>query len=154
MDIPLLKTVLRYDPIKGTLYRGAKKINGTRRAPGGALVFSLFGKMHSYARVCWVMHHGFIPNQVRHRNDDVTDNSADNLYAPGATDTTHEGIYPYVSIVRDQRTGKHRGYQGSVYEGARRHRTPVVETAEMARDLRLLLAAQVEWLAQQKETPQ
>jgi hypothetical protein len=111
--------------------------------------------MHSFARVCWVLHYGFIPGQVRHRNGDVKDNAIGNLYAPGSPENeTHEGKYPYVSVIRDQRTGKHRGYQGSVYEGARRHRTPVVETAEMARDLRLLLAAQVEWLAQQKETAQ
>lgn len=107
------------------------------------------------ARVCWILHHGFVPNQVRHRDGDYNNFLPDNLYAPGSPENeTHEGKYPFVSVIRDQRTGKHRGYQGSVYYKTRRHRTPVVDTPEMARDLRVLLAAQVEWLASQKETAQ
>lgn len=155
MDIQHLKSCLRYNAVRGHLYRGVKRITGTEKYPGGPRVFSLNGKIYPMARVCWVLHYGFVPTQVRHRDGDYTNFLPDNLYAPGSPEhETHEGRYPYVSVIRDQRTGKHRGYQGSVYHTGRRHRTPVVETAEMARDLRLLLAAQVEWLAQQKETPQ
>lgn len=155
MDIQLLKQALRYNATRGHLYRGVTRILGTEKYPNGPRVFSLYGKMYGMARVCWALHYGLLPTQVRHRDGDYTNFRPENLYAPGCPENeTHEGKYPFVSVIRDQRTGKHRGYQGSVYEGARRHRTPVVETPEMARDLRMLLAAQVEWLASQKETAQ
>lgn len=154
LDIPELKALLRYEPITGRLYRDRKRIYGTPKTPGGPLVFSLRGKMHAMARVCWALHYGFLPNQVRYKNGDHTDNRIDNLYAPGAMELTHEGKYPYVSVIRDQRTGRHRGYQGSVYLDGRRHRTAVVETPEEARDLRELMARWLEYASQPKENAQ
>lgn len=156
LDIPILQALLKYDPASGRLMRGRERIKGTRKYAGGPLVFSLRGKMHSMGRVCWALHYGFLPGQVRYRNGDPTDNRIDNLYAPGATELTHEGKYPGVSVIRDQRTARHRGYQGSVYFGnpIRRHRTAVVETPEEARDLRAALKEWLEWVESQKGTAQ
>lgn len=156
LDIPILKALLTYCPHTGKLMRERTRIKGTRKYVGGPLVFSLRGQIHSMGRVCWALHYGFLPSQVRYRNGDPTDNRIDNLYAPGATELTHEGKYPGVSVIRDQRTGRHRGYQGSVYAGnpVRRHRTAVVETPEQARDLRTALKDWLEWVDSQKGTAQ
>jgi len=162
MDLFLLNALFRYCPKTGRLYRGRKLVPGTPVYPGSkTLVVGVKGKMQNYARICFLMHFGYLPAHVRHRDRDPGNNRPDNLYDPAAEKKPektkqkfHEGKFPGVCVMRCQRTGKHRGYQGSIYFGGKRHRTPVVETPELARDLRLLLAAQVEWLASQKETAQ
>lgn len=164
MDLFLLNALFRYCPKTGRLYRGRSVVKGTPTYPGSkTLVVGVKGKMETYARVCFLMHFGYLPKTVRHRDLNASNNCPDNLYDPArdpkkapakAEKVTHAGKYPGVCVMRCQRTAKHRGYQGSVYHGGKRHRTPVVETAEMARDLLLLLTAQVEWLAQQKENAQ
>ena len=161
MDIRALKYTFRYNPRLGHLYRGTSRVKGTPKYPGGPKVVGFRGRMLSLGRVAFILHHGYAPAKVRHRDGNHENNKIENLFDPAreekaepSKELAHAGKYLGVCVMRCQRTGKHRGYQGSVYHGGKRHRTPVVETAEMARDLRLLLAAQVEWEAQQKENAQ
>lgn len=144
MDIQLLQVLLRYDPVRGSLYRGVRRIKGTERYEGGPLCFSLQGKVYSLPRVCWALYHGSEPvGQVRHHDMDRRNNRPENLFDTRAPVRPHKGKYPGVSVLRDQRTGKHRGYQGSVYVSGVRHRTEVAETPEAARDLRETLQAKL-----------
>lgn len=162
MNASLLKSIFRYDAALGRLYRGRQLVAGTPKWPGGPLVVSVGGKITSYARICFAIHNGYLPAQVRHRSQDQRDNSAGNLYDPShaakkpraAPAAPHAGKYPGVSVVRCQRRGVFRGYQGSVYFAGLRYRTPVVETPEAARDMRAALKAWLEYAAQQKDSPQ
>lgn len=139
MDIQKLKDVFRYNPRTGKLYRGIKRVDGTCSEKGGRLSVGFAGRAVRYARVCFALHFGYLPKYVRHRNGDVQDNRAVNLYDP--EDPTveipqrHEGLYPGVAVVRCQRTGRHRGFQGSVYAGGKRHRTAITATPEEAKVL-------------------
>lgn len=160
MDIRILKAVFRYNPRTGRLYRGRELVKGTPKYPGGPLLVYFERRNVSYARVCFAIHHGYLPAKVRHFGKSA-DNRAENLYDPAklpekSDRQAHEGIYRGVSVIRDQRTARHRGYQGSVYFGnpTRRHRTAVVETPEEARDLRAALKEWLEWVESQKGTAQ
>lgn len=158
MDIRLLKAVFRYNPRTGRLYRGREIVKGTPKYPGGPLLVSFEGRNVSYARVCFSIHHGYTPMQVRHYGKS-DDNRAANLYDPArlaakSDRQPHAGVYRGVSVLKDQRTGRHRGYQGSVYLGGKRHRTAVTETPEQARDLRTALKEWLEWVDSQKGTAQ
>lgn len=163
MDIQLLKAVFRYNPRTGRLYRGREIVKGTPKFPGGPLIVSFQGRTVSYARACFAIYHGYLPKQVRHRNSKSADNRADNLYDPDDNRRglsakierpVHAGVYRGVSVIRCQRTGRHRGYQGSVYADGKRHRTTIVETPEEARDLRTALKDWLEWVDSQKGTAQ
>lgn len=158
MDIRILKAVFRYNQRTGRLYRGRELVKGTPKYPGGPLLVYFEGRNVSYARVCFSIHHGYTPAKVRHFGKS-SDNRAENLYDPAKLPEksyrqAHEGVYRGVSVVRDQRTARHRGYQGSVYIDGRRHRTAVVETPEEARDLRAALKEWLEWVESQKGTAQ
>lgn len=135
MDIQGLKAVFRYSAKTGKLYRGKKRVDGTCSEKGGRLSVGFEGRMVRYSRVCFALHFGYLPRQVRHRNGDAQDNRPANLYDVDEVGAPkrHEGLYPGVSVVRCQRTARHRGYQGSVYHGGKRHRTPVQETPEQAK---------------------
>lgn len=144
MDIQVLSGIFRYDGRLGRLYRGRKLVEGTPKSEDGPLVVTINGKQFLYARVCFALAHGYWPKQARHRNGRVRDNRKANLYDPSAESAAgnahaHAGKYPGVHIVNCQRTGRFRGYRGSAYIGGRRFYTAVVETPEMARDLRKTL---------------
>lgn len=162
MDIEGLKQTFKLNAKLGRLYRGKNLVWGTPKFDGGPLVVTYKGKQVPYARVCYALHHGYLPRQVRHRNGQTQDNRIENLYDPVRVQAEqenggvmpHAGKYVGVYLTHCQYSGKFRGYRGAFYFQGKRHYTPVVETAEMARDLRMLLAAQVEWEAQQKENTQ
>lgn len=143
MEVEHLKGAFRYDGKTGHLYRGRDKIEGTEKYEGGPLLVSFKGRPVIYSRVCFAILHGYLPRQVRHRNGRVQDNRSVNLYDPNATAETgepehlpHSGRYKGVHVVNCQYSGKFRGYRGSVYHNGKRLYTPVVETPELARDLR------------------
>jgi hypothetical protein len=162
VQIEQLKLVFRYNAKVGRLYRGKQLAPGTPKWPGGPLLILFGGKQVSYARVCFALYYGYFPPQARHRNGRVQDNRACNLYDPNKVDPEtgetqalpHAGKYRGVYLTNCQYSGRFRGYRGAVYCRGKRHYTPVVETPETARDLLLLLTAQVEWEAQQKENAQ
>ncbi len=161
MNIDTMRQLFRYNSALGRLYRGRNLARGTPKFPGGPLQISVRGKVYSYSRICFAILYGYLPATVRHKDDDVQNNRGDNLYDPARgvfqahneVVLPHDGRYFGVCVIRSRRTGEIRGYQGSKYIDNVRHRTPVVETPEMARDLRLFLIAELEWLESKKAKP-
>lgn len=158
MNIETMKAVFRYNSALGRLYRGRNLARGTPKFPGGPLQISVGGKIYSYARICFAILHGYLPATVRHHDEDVQNNRGDNLYDPARGKGCpprdivlhHEGKYFGVCVIKSRRTGNIRGYQGSIYIDNVRHRTAVVDTPELARDLRLFLKAELDWYESKK----
>lgn len=148
VDLIKLNATFRYDGRTGRLYRGRNVVPGTEKTPGGPLQVFFDGGAVSYSRACFAIQYGYLPKQVRHRNGRVQDNRKRNLYDPSAKNEEtgqpetlpHAGKYRGVSVVNCQYSQRHRGYRGSVYVEGKRHYTAVVETPELARDLRQWLA--------------
>ena len=141
MDFSKLSAIFRYNGRTGRIYRGRNLVPGTPKYEDGPLMLFFDGRPVLYARACFALAHGYLPKQVRHRNGKVQDNRQCNLYDPSAETAAekvlpHAGRYPGVHVVNCQRTGRFRGYRGSAYIGGRRFYTAVVETPELARDLR------------------
>jgi hypothetical protein len=156
MNMDILRATFRYDGRRGKLYKGRCLANAFEKYADGPLVVWYLGEQVKYARICFALAYGYLPKQVRHRNGRQKDNRQANLYDPHAdmaAPTSEKGVASYVGVheVKCQKTGRFRGFRGIFNHGGRRFYTPVVENRETARDLRMLLVAQVEWQALQEK---
>lgn len=78
-------SLFRYDPVTGDLYWAVRRSGVTRGKPAGTTtgfgyrVITINGRIYRAHHVVWLIHHGYIPVELDHANNDKLDNRIENL---------------------------------------------------------------------------